>query len=123
MNLTLRRNRQDLYGVFGMLTDEIDNGVCVTLEHAFKNADGTYSALVPAGTYLCVRGQHRLEGMTNTFETFEVTGIIGHTGVLFHRGNYQSDSSGCLLLGESIGVGCRSEERRVGKEGRSPGAP
>lgn len=106
MNLTLTRNRQDLYGIFGKLTDEVDNGVCITLEHAFKNPDGTYSPALPPGTYLCVRGQHRLPDKPITFETFEVTGVPGHTGILFHKGNTNNDSEGCLLLGESIGAGC-----------------
>jgi hypothetical protein len=39
--------------------------------------------------------------MVNPFITFEITGVPGHTGILFHMGNYNQDSDGCVLLGES----------------------
>jgi hypothetical protein len=40
--------------------------------------------------------------MVNPFETFEVTGVTWHTGILFHPGNTEKDSSGCILLGTGI---------------------
>lgn len=69
------------------------------LEHAYPNDDGGFSPKVPNGTYQCVRGMHRLESMTSDFETFEVMGVTGHTGILFHTGNLNKDSAGCLLVG------------------------
>ncbi len=44
---------------------------------------------------------HRLHGMTEDFETFEIRGVPGHTGILFHWGNYNQDSDGCVLLGSA----------------------
>lgn len=38
--------------------------------------------------------------MDYDFTTFEVTNVPGHTGILFHWGNSEGDSSGCILLGE-----------------------
>ena len=38
--------------------------------------------------------------MTADFETFEVLGVEGHTGLLFHWGNFNRDSEGCILTGE-----------------------
>jgi hypothetical protein len=37
--------------------------------------------------------------MTQDFETFEILGVPGHTGILFHWGNWNKDSDGCLCLG------------------------
>ena len=57
---------------------------------------------MPHGTYKCVRGTHQLEG-GGPFTTFEITGVPGHTGVLFHPGNTELDSRGCECLGMSLG--------------------
>jgi len=40
--------------------------------------------------------------LTKPFSTFEVTGVEGHSGLLFHRGNYNKDSAGCILVGQNI---------------------
>jgi hypothetical protein len=44
--------------------------------------------------------------MTEDFITFEIKGVpnfngIPVTGVLFHWGNYDKDSEGCVLMGSS----------------------
>lgn len=49
---------------------------------------------------------HRLHGMTEDFETFEVLGVPDFqgnpvTGLLFHWGNWNKDSEGCILTGEA----------------------
>lgn len=100
MNLTLTRKSFELYGVFGELSDEDGNVVAVTLEHSFSN-----SPKLPVGTYECVRGEHKLHNL-NPFTTFEITEVPGHTGILFHKGNWNNDSEGCVLLGSRIGIGC-----------------
>lgn len=41
-----------------------------------------------------------MHGMTEDFETFEITGVPGHSNLLFHWGNFNQDSEGCILLGE-----------------------
>lgn len=104
MKLLLQRMAYQTDGVFSKLFlfvgDEQVNtqpALCVTLEHSY---DGR-PKLAP-GTYLCVRGQHRLHGMTEDFTTFEITGVIGHSGILFHWGNFNKDSDGCVLLGHTI---------------------
>ena len=55
------------------------------------------------GEFNCVRGIHQLSGAAQPFETFEITGVPGHTGLLFHPGNTEMDSSGCVLLGMAFG--------------------
>lgn len=94
MNLELRRKQYGATGVFGLMGD------LVTLEHAYPEGLG-FRAKIPVGIYECIRGQHCLHGMSESFETFEVTGVPQHTGILFHWGNWNRDSEGCILLGEA----------------------
>lgn len=88
-------------GIFGELKKFDGTFVAYTLEHSYNNkpklADGNYN---------CVRGPHRLHGMTEDFTTFEIKGVPDFngqpvTGVLFHWGNYDKDSEGCVLMGSS----------------------
>lgn len=105
MNLILTRTlfRQD--GIFGTLTDESGKEIAATLEHAYDegNSDeSTWLPKTPIGTYTCKRGPHRLHGMVDYFSTYEVQNVPEHTNILFHWGNYNSDSDGCILLGRRI---------------------
>ena len=101
---TLRLTRSDklITGVFGVLTTDDLTVICQTLEHAYPSNTSpiTYSPKIPPGIYTCVRGMHQLEGMTQPFETFEITNVPGHTNILFHSGNTNNDSAGCVLLGQ-----------------------
>lgn len=92
-------------GIFGEFTFENDPGrFCWTLEHAYKQADGRYQPIIIPGTYTCIRGPHRLHNMTHDFETFEIKGVNGHTNLLFHFGNFNRDSEGCVLVGRTESV-------------------
>lgn len=93
-------------GIFGVLTTDDGVGIFAhTLEHAYHDVNNPdpvanhYIPKVPPGTYTCVRGMHELAGMAQPFETFEITGVTGHTDILFHSGNTNADSAGCVLLG------------------------
>lgn len=100
MNFTLERDAFTSEGIFGILKNSSTSDVFHTLEHAFlaTNTD-SYVPKIPDGTYTCIRGQHRLDHMTSDFTTFEILGIEGHSGLLFHVGNYNRDSDGCVLVG------------------------
>lgn len=115
MNLTLTRKQYRSDGIFSdLLTDEGPVLLAQTLEHAYKfgGEDGSrgfgFDAKIPKGKFQCIRSLHRLHGMDHDFETFEVTGIEGHEGLLFHWGNFNKDSEGCILVGERI---VRSEDQ------------
>lgn len=88
-------------GIFGRLVTEDGVELAKTLEHAYPTDTGHYIPKLPNGTYLCVRGIHQL-ARSAPFETFEITGVPGHTGILFHTGNFHGDSSGCVLVGRKI---------------------
>jgi hypothetical protein len=86
-------------GIFGKLEKEDGTFVCYTLEHSYDN-----KPKLADGEYVCKRGPHRLHGMTQDFITFEIMGVpdfngVAVTGVLFHWGNYNKDSEGCVLMG------------------------
>jgi hypothetical protein len=42
--------------------------------------------------------------MTEPFDTFEITDVPLHNNILFHPGNYNDDSEGCVLLGKAYGM-------------------
>lgn len=115
MDMRLNRIRSGPNGIFSVLDSKDDQFSAFTLEHAYpchevrndETADlgiswNGYAPKIPNGKYLCVRGLHRLESMIHQFETFEVTGIKDHKNILFHVGNYQRDTSGCILVGQAI---------------------
>lgn len=108
MNLTLKRNKFSKTGIFGQIEDESGGHICVTLEHSYNCAPK-----IPPGTYKCVRGTHQLAGASHPFETFEITGVVGHSGLLFHAGNYNVDSSGCVLVGETVVSDMITSSRRT----------
>jgi hypothetical protein len=100
--MILTRTRKCSEGVFGALSRDDGTHFCYTGEHAYPVGNG-FEPKIPTGKYLCVRGVHRLEDMIHAFEAFEITGVPGHSGLLFHSGNFpQEDSCGCVLLGNRI---------------------
>lgn len=99
MNLTLKRNHFQANGIFGQLLNEKGEHVAFTLEHAYGSdaEPGIWQPKVPAGAYACMRGEHQLH--SGPIETFEVTGVTGHQGILIHPGNTEDSSEGCILVG------------------------
>ena len=102
MDITLSRTDKKETGIFGKFTNSDGATVALTLEHAYEQPDGSWESKLPAGTYVCVRGQHQLASMTHPFETFAISNVPGHTNVLIHMGNYDRDSEGCVLVGKAI---------------------
>jgi hypothetical protein len=90
-------------GIFSVLYSG-ETTFCVILEHAFDH-DGAWLPKLPRGvTYTCRRGMHRLDHYNKgePFETFEVMNVPGHSGILFHPGNFNHNSDGCLLTGAEL---------------------
>lgn len=99
--MILERTIYSPYGIFGVLTHDDHTEICRTLEHAYEQPDGSFRPKVKAGVYMCIKGIHRLT-KGDPFETFEVVGVKGHSGILFHTGNTNADSAGCILVGKKI---------------------
>lgn len=101
MNLTLLRKDFLETGIFGELNPDDESFTLKTLEHAYiqETQSPYFIPKIPVGVYRCVRGMHQLEGMAEVFETFEITNVPGHTNLLFHTGNKNGDSAGCVLVG------------------------
>ncbi len=95
--MILKRIEKRDDGIFSELYNDSGDLLAKTLEHSYNGEPKLYN-----GTFTCVRGMHQLHGMTQPFETFEITGVTGHTGILFHVGNWNQDSDGCVLLGSEI---------------------
>lgn len=112
MDLILTRKDRRPDGIFSELRNQTGELLAVTLEHAYPSPfpEGSgWAPKIPNGTYTCRRGQHRLHGMTEDFSTFEITGVAGHQNLLFHWGNYNKDSEGCVLVGKALAQAGASE--------------
>lgn len=104
MDCVLTRTKALANGIFGCLRNEKGAILAYTLEHAYPDGQGGYRAKVAPGAYTCLRGLHQLQGMKAPFTTFCVQDVpdfegLPVTGILFHCGNFNRDSEGCILLG------------------------
>lgn len=89
--MTLYRLRENEHGVFGVLCTE-KVCICATLERPWLNNAPNVSCIAP-GTYKAKRVQSPHFG-----ETFEVV-VDGRSHILFHTGNWMTDSKGCIIIG------------------------
>ena len=83
-------------GTFGTIKFK-NKPFALTLEREWLNNASNISC-IPAGTYKCKRVQSPKFG-----GTFEVTNVPGRSHILFHKGNIDDDSHGCILVGEQFG--------------------
>jgi hypothetical protein len=85
-----------------LLVDGVPAGpVCIerTYPVVESRPRGPQFVKIPAGRYRCVQTVFAKGG----YPTFEVTGVTGHNRLLFHRGNAEGDSEGCILVGQRFG--------------------
>jgi len=80
-------------GTFGVLFDE-DIPFCLTLEREWNDNKKNISC-IPRGEYVCKRIESPKFG-----DTFEVLHVSKRSNILFHKGNIEDDSHGCILIGE-----------------------
>ncbi len=94
-HLTIKRLETGSQGTFGVL---INNGVpfVLTLERQWLD-NQVGKSCIPEGGYLCKRVKSPKFG-----NTFEVTDVEGRTHILFHKGNLDDHSHGCILIGEKF---------------------
>jgi len=97
MVIFLSRQRFDEHGIFGTIKDSKGKFICYSLEHNYGG-----NAKLAEGEYTCVRHPpNRLPYETFMVENVPDFGGEKVDGILIHVGNYNQDSSGCILLGES----------------------
>jgi len=89
----LTRIVQNNDGMFGVLIDN-DIPFCLTVERTWKDNQEDISC-IPAGDYKCKRVLSPRFG-----NTFEVANVPNRTHILFHKGNIDEDTKGCIILGE-----------------------
>lgn len=114
MQATIYRVESADDGTFGALVID-DQAVCVTLERPWHDNE-PFISCIPDGFYKCKRVDSPSYG-----DTFEVIDVDGRTDILFHEGNWKSNSKGCILLGTSYrefsdgtrGVASSSDARRL----------
>ena len=92
-NLKLIRIAYIPDGTFGVLFDE-DTPFCLTLEREW-NDNKRGESCIPIGEYVCKRIQSPKFG-----DTFEILHVSKRSNILFHKGNIEDDSHGCILVGE-----------------------
>ena len=102
MKARMARIADTPFGVFSWLDlwDDRDSHVgrwCTAEDDWLRNAPGV--SCIPPGTYRCRRGV-----FPRTGETFEIQGVQDRSTILFHAGNTEESSSGCVLLGERFGA-------------------
>ena len=93
---TLKRISLILDGTFGVLLDG-NIPFALTCEREWLDNKPEISC-IPTGIYFCKRVNSPRFG-----DTFEVMNVPGRTSILFHSGNTEDDSKGCILVGEEFG--------------------
>jgi hypothetical protein len=95
--IIIKRIASNNDGLFGVLIEKHIKGdipFAVTLERNYLDNQSNISS-IPAGEYTCKRYHSFTFG-----ETFQVTNVPNRDYILFHKGNTEDDSCGCILLAE-----------------------
>ena len=83
-------------GAFGVLLQG-SLPFAVTLERTYPLAGSAQLVKIPAGLWHCTRTIFHRGG----YPTYEIH-VPSHTRLLFHKGNVEDDSEGCVLVGEAF---------------------
>jgi hypothetical protein len=95
---TLRRVEVGPDGAFGELTiAEASRPWLYTVERTYT-VDSAEVIKIPPGTYHCIRTRY-YHGQCDTYEVQ----VPEHSRLLFHPGNLETDSDGCIIVGMSRG--------------------
>lgn len=98
IKLSLKRFMTSAEGTLGTLIDE-DNKkfICLTLERPWEDNKEDVSCVYDF-SYSCYRVKSDKFG-----ETFKLADLEGRSGILFHKGNFITDTKGCILTGFGYG--------------------
>ena len=93
----LKRIAETDDGTFGVLLDR-NVPFAVTLENRWYD-NKTNLSCIPTGTYYCSRVNSPRFG-----HTWEIQEVPNRTHILFHWGNRDNDTNGCVLVAEEFGT-------------------
>lgn len=93
MILHLKTLAVHVSGCYGALVPDGGVPFAVTMERTFENL----RTVLQNGDYECYRDQYHKGG----YETFQII-VPGHSRVLFHIGNVEENSEGCVLIAEGF---------------------
>ncbi len=95
MKAKLVRGFQNAHGTLGLLQIEgMDHRPLFTLENPQRAT--SVDSLIPAGVYKC-----KPYSGTKFKDVYEVCDVPGRSAILFHSGNTEADTLGCILVGLS----------------------
>lgn len=104
--MRIKRVASTKHGTFGVIIWK-DAPFALTLERPWANNQKGKSC-IPAGEYAVLRckaspdyGFKNSSKFGDTFQVMNVPG--GRSYILFHKGNLDDDTRGCILLGEQYG--------------------
>ena len=69
-----------------------------TIEPPQKN-NATNISAIPKGIYICKR---QISHFNIRMQKFDVLNVPNRTGIEIHSGNYNSDTKGCILIGNGF---------------------
>lgn len=103
----IRRVSTGVNGTFGVFLNPSNIPFAVTLEREWLNNKKSVSC-IPAGRYMCLRcsesPDYGYQDSPKFGDTFQVFNVPGREKILFHKGNIDDDSHGCILVGEQFDV-------------------
>lgn len=98
MKVRIKRAWSDERCTLGMLSIEgLTHDPFFTLENPARFT--TKDARIPSGTYEC----EPYSG-TKYKDVYIVKDVPGRTAILFHWGNFERDTEGCILIGDGAGM-------------------
>lgn len=98
MNLIIQRLTKDFeIPTFGVLSSISGIPFALTLERPWRNNQRSISC-IPAGAYVCKRIISPKFG-----NTFQIMNVPGRDSIEFHKGTFEDDTHGCIIVGEQFG--------------------
>src|SRR3990167_155203 len=92
IDIVLQRIASLPHATYGLLMDKGEPWLN-TIEDPWKNNE-PFVSCIPPGTYFCKRVLSPHFG-----DTFEIGGVPGRDHILFHCGDDEKDTEGCVLVG------------------------
>lgn len=96
-------------GAFGVLKYKGVPFLC-TLERTYE-VDGLQKIKIPSGRYRCTATVFHT-AKPDPYRTFEIMDVPNCSRILFHIGNDEEDSEGCVIVGDSFGPHDQPSVRR-----------